>query len=188
MRSLLSLVAAIVISVSAIFLTQSGVALAGFHCVRIHAVSGGFSGNNNIQYVELRMDQPGQTLLRGHTIQFFDASGTLKAQFTFGAMSWNGLIGDSVLVATSEFNAAATGGTADVTFSAANTVGSNGGDPLHPVQLTGGTVVWANGGPTCGMLGPSLTHWRTAVPLLSSGPPRALCPRPARRRRSGCRT
>lgn len=146
MRTLLSLALALVLSVSVLALGQAGTAEASFHCIRIHAVAGGFSGNNNIQFVELRLDQPGQTLLGGHTLQFFNSAGTLKATFTFPSGVTNGLTGDSVLVATSEFNSNVTGGAADFAFSGVNTTGANGGDPLHPVQLTGGSVVWAGAG------------------------------------------
>lgn len=160
MRTLLSLVLAICVSVSVLALEQGRTAEAAFHCMRIHAVMGGFSGNNNIQYVELRMDLGGQTVLGGHTIQFFDAAGTLKATFTFPSGITNGSTGDSTLVATSEFNSNVTGGAADFTFSGANTVGANGGDPLHPVQLTGGSVVFP--GFTCGLL-------RTVVDAVAYG-------------------
>ncbi len=148
MRTLLSLVLAICVSVSVLVVRQAGVAEANFHCMRIHAAIGGYSGNNNIQYVELRMALGGQTVLGGHTLQFFDAAGTLKATFTFPSGVTNGSTGESTLIATSEFNSNVTGGAADFTFSGANTVGANGGDPLHPVQLTGGSVVFP--GITCG--------------------------------------
>lgn len=153
MRSLLSVVLSSLLSVSMLFLSQGNVAYAAFHCVRIHAVAAGFNGNNKIQYVELRMDVGGQTFLAGHSIQFFDATGTLQATFTFppgtfpfGASVANGAIGDSVLIATSEFNAGVTGGASDFTFSGANTTGA---DPLHPVQAPGGSVVWAGPNAAC---------------------------------------
>jgi hypothetical protein len=154
MRALSSLAIAVCLTVSVFAVNQVRTAEAAFHCIRIHAVMGGFNGNNNVQYVELRMDVGGQTALFGHKIQFFDASGTLKAEFTFPTMAWDGTLGTSVLVGTSELNSYATGGAADLTF-AGNTVGINGGHPLHPVQLPGGYVVWANTGPNCnGMPGP----------------------------------
>jgi hypothetical protein len=156
MRSLLSMVLAFLVSVSVLFLTPGGVAYASFHCVRIHAVAGGFNGNNKIQYVELRMDVGEQTLLAGHAIQFFDPTGTLQATFTFplgtfpfGASVANGAVGDSVLIATSEFNSNVAGGAADFTFSGANTTGA---DPLHPVQAPGGSVVWAGPNAACATL------------------------------------
>ena len=146
MRSVLSVVLSLVVSLSALFLTQGGVAVAAFHCVRIHAVAGALNNDTNVQYVELRMDIAGQTFFGGHTLQFFNTAGQLKATFTFPNGPANGAMGDSILVATSEFNSSVTGGSADFTFSGANTTGANGGDPLHPIQLPGGSVVW--GGPS----------------------------------------
>lgn len=151
MRSLFSLLLAVVVAISASFLAQGQVAYAAFHCVRIHAVAGGL-GDNTVQYVELRMDMAGQVFLGGHSVQFFDSSGTLKATFTFPAGVTNGSVGDSVLIATSEFNTHVTGGTSDFTFSGANTTGANGGDPLHPVQPANGSVVWAGPNAACATL------------------------------------
>ncbi|MBI2914116.1 MAG: hypothetical protein HYY03_09385 [Chloroflexi bacterium] len=119
-------------------------AAAAFHLVRIHAVMGGFNGDANIQYVELRMCSPGQTFVGGHTLKFFDGAGTLKATFTFPGGVVNGATGESILIATQEFNTNTVGGDADFTFTSGNTVGSNGGDALHPVQSTGGKVVFAD--------------------------------------------
>jgi hypothetical protein len=152
MRSLASLILAFVLSVplaAVAMLTQAGVADAAFHCIRIHAVAGGVNGNNKVQFVELRMDVGFQTLLTGHTIQFFDAGGVLKATFTFPAGVANGAVGDSILIATSEFASTFTGGNADFIFSGANTTAANGGDALHPVQVPGGQMVWAGPSAAC---------------------------------------
>ncbi len=155
MRSVLSFLAAFVVATSTLVLSQGGVADAAFHCVRIHSVAGGYNGNNNIQFVELRLDMPGHQFVGGHAIQFFDPAGTLKATFTFPTGVTNGSAGDSILVATSEFNAAAAGGTSDFTFTATNTTAANGGDLLHPVQVPGGTVVWASTSGPCFTGGPA---------------------------------
>lgn len=128
---------------------QHGVAEASFHCMRIHAVMGGLDGNANVQYVELRMNTGFQNLVTGKTIEFRDAAGTLKATFTFPSNPANAATGDSILIATSEFNGSVSGGTADFTFSGVNTVGANGGDPLHPVQGPGGKVAFAQGFDNC---------------------------------------
>ena len=154
MRSLLSLLLAFVVATSALLLSGGGVADAAFHCMRIHAVMGGFNGNNNIQYVELRMDVGGQTALAGHKIQFFDATSpvpVLKAEFTFPLgtlpLGANGAVGDSVLIATSEFytNVGVSPGPSDFTFKVAPDPNANttGPDALHPVQVPGGKVVFA---------------------------------------------
>src|SRR3990170_2534810 len=77
-------------------------AYAAFHCMRIHAIMAGFNGDNTIQYVELRMDTAGQSLVSGHQMKFYDAGGTLKATFTFPSSVTNGALGDSILIATKE--------------------------------------------------------------------------------------
>ena len=87
-------------------------AYASFHCMRIHGVLASFNGDGRLQYVELRQNTGGQNFVAGHTLQFFDASNQLQATFTFPALVPNGLTGDSILIATSEFNGAAVGGIA----------------------------------------------------------------------------
>ncbi|HYM14154.1 MAG TPA: hypothetical protein VEZ14_01175 [Dehalococcoidia bacterium] len=154
MRALASVAASLVIAALLILTAGGNVALASFHCVRIHAVMGGFAGNGMIQYVELRMDAAGQNLIAGHVLEFRDATGTLKATFTFPTDVTNASTGDSILIATQELNAAATGGAADYTFSMANTTGANGGDPLHPVQGPNGKVVWAPTFANCSLQAP----------------------------------
>jgi hypothetical protein len=126
-------------------------ALADFHCVRIHAVMGGLSGNNDVQYVELRMRSAGQGNLVGHTILFYDAANTLTATFTFPSGVSTASAGDSILIATTEFDALATGGVSDFTF-AGNTTGS--GDPDHPIHLNGRVVFEPNPAFTCGYPAP----------------------------------
>ena len=154
MRVLPSLLLAICVGLSAFAERPTRSAEASFHCMRIHAVMSGVSGNPDIQYVELRMDFAGQSALTNHTMQFFDATGTLKATFTFPSGVPMGATGESILVATSEFNSIVVGGAADFVFTNANTVGSNGGDPLHPVQALNGSVVWGPAGTQCGIPGP----------------------------------
>ncbi len=155
---IISLLAAGVVTPVLLLVASLGhvdIAYASFHCMRIHAVMAGLNGNSSIQYVELRMDQPGQEFVALQPLQFFDAAGVLKATFTFPVNVTNASTGDSILVATSEFSAAAMGGAADFTFSAANTAASNGGDPLHPVQSPGGKVVWAPGVANCALTVPA---------------------------------
>ena len=166
MRALTSLVAALAIAASLVLVSGGPVAYASFHCIRIHAVLGSYNGNANIQFVELRMDAAGQPFVAGHTVQFRDAAGTLKATFTFPAGVTNSALGESILLATSEFNAAAAGGAADFQFSAVNTVGANGGDPLHPVQAPGGKVAFAQGSDNCD---PGLTATAGEVDSLAYG-------------------
>jgi hypothetical protein len=118
-------------------------AYAAFHCMRIHAVMAGFDGNDDLQFVELRMNSGGQTVLGGHKMRFFDAAGTQTAEFTFPSGVTNGLKGESVLIATAEFNNDWTpGGNADFEFSLANTTGTTTDNRLHPVQYPGGKVIF----------------------------------------------
>ncbi len=154
MRYAQLLLVAIVLSLSLVFV-QGRSASAAFHCMRIHAVMAGFDGDNNVQYVELRMSAALQGILTTHPIKFYDAAGTLKATFTFPSNVTNAALGESILVATQEFNDSAIGGAADFTF-AGNTVGSNGGDPLHPVQAPDGKVTFAEGPTTCVLGGPNV--------------------------------
>lgn len=151
MRAVFALLV-LVAAIAAGFFHASNSAHAAFHLMRIHAVSYGFNGDNTIQYVELRMCSPGQPFLAGHTLQFYDGSNALKATFTFPGNVSNSSNGESILIATAEFNAASvgpggggSGGDADFVFSMANTAGANGGDPLHPVQGPSGKVVFAAG-------------------------------------------
>lgn len=132
-------------------LMPSQPALARNHCMRIHAVMAGFNGDNNVQYVELRMFFPLQDLLTGHTIHFYDGSGIVKAAFTFPTNISNSTLGDSILIATQEFNAVSEGADADFVFSTANTVAFNGGDPLHPIQGPSGKVAYRVGVQNCPM-------------------------------------
>lgn len=150
MRPARSLLFAILVSPAVFFLQQSG-AQAAFHCNRIYAISAGFNGNGNIQFVELRATAANENFVGGHKMKFYDSSNVLKATFTFPSSPANGLNGDSILVATKEFNDVSQGGDADFTFSVgavgyppANTVASNGGDAVHPVQSPGGKVVFAD--------------------------------------------
>ncbi len=159
MRYVISLLAAVGIATLALVSAGSPTALAAFHCMRVHAVMAGYNGNNNIQYVELRMDTGGQSFVGGHDIKFYSGDpsvpANLKATFTFPAnVMGNAGTGDSILIATAEFNSTVMGGTADFVFKAApdpqaNTVGSNGGDPLHPIQSPNGLVYFASGNDNC---------------------------------------
>lgn len=130
-------------------------AFAAFHCMRIHAVMSGFATNDNVQFVELRMNIGGQTALSGHKIRFLDSSGVQQAEFTFPTplgVTLNGLEGDSILIGTQEFNDDySPGGDADFEFSLANTIGA---DPLTPVQGPGGKLIWAPPSTNCALGGP----------------------------------
>ena len=150
----LAIIAVAVIGV-AVLAQSAQPASAAFHLMRIHAVMAGLNGDGNVQYVELRMCGAGQPFVAGHTIKFYDGSNTLKATFTFPSSVGMSSLGESILIATSEYNTASTGpggggsgGDADFVFSGANTVPANGGDALHPVQGPNGRVTFAEGAGT----------------------------------------
>ncbi len=153
MRCAQLLLVAIVLSLALVFV-QGRSAYAAFHCMRIHAVMAGFNGGNDVQYVELRMSSAFQSFVGFRQVKFYDAAGTLKATFTFPNSVTNAARGDSILVATQEFNDATPGGNADFTFTNGNTAGSNGGDPLHPVQSPDGKVTFAEATLNCAFGGP----------------------------------
>jgi len=127
--------------------TQS--AESAFHLMRVYGVMGGAEGNANVQYVELRMSDPGQSIVTGHHICLYDAAGNAWARFRFPSSVANGSDEASILVGTTEFNNAWAGGSADFTFSAANTVAINGSaDPAHPVVTGSGKVAFGTDGAT----------------------------------------
>jgi len=82
-------------------------------------------------------------------------------------------MGDSILIATQEFNSNVTGGAADFVFTNANTAGFNMGDPLHPIQKPDGKVQFEPAGPRCsrslvgvsgGPVRGAARAWRLAFP------------------------
>lgn len=122
-------------------------AFAAFHCMRIHAVMHGYNGDEDAQFVELRLNAAGQSFVGGHKLRFLDANGLQKAEFTFPGNIANAATGDSILIASREFNDLYTpGGNADFEFNGQNTSGL---DPLSPVQGPGGKVIFAPGQGNC---------------------------------------
>jgi hypothetical protein len=157
-------------------------ALAGFHCMRIHAVMGGFNTNDNVQFVELRMNAAGQTLVSGHKVRFLDSAGTQTAEFTFPSGVVNGLKGDSILIGTAEFNNDySPGANADFEFTLANTTGTSNDNRLHPVQPDG-KVIFDPLGTGCALSGPpidSVTYGTGAVTANWDGSKAAALPSPS---------
>ena len=76
--------------------------------MRIDEVMAGAGGDATIQFVELKMNSPGQTFVSGHQIWFFDAGGVQTGTFTFTGNVSNGNTNDSILVGTVAFEAVAT--------------------------------------------------------------------------------
>ena len=122
-------------------LSGVGTSNATFHLMRIYEVMGGAAGATNIQYVEMRMAEPGQNLVGGHTICFFDANGAPWARFKFAANVASSIDESSILVGSSEFDTAWAAGSPDATFSGANTVAINpSADVNHPIPVPAGKV------------------------------------------------
>jgi len=129
---------------------------ANFHCMRIGAVMGGANGNADIQYVELRLVAGGQNAVAGHEITFRNDMGALQATFVFPTNVGSGVDGASILIATAEFDAAASvnpdflfsdGTVVDPDTSMtvpSNTTGT--GDRNHPVQVPDGKVTFEEAG------------------------------------------
>jgi hypothetical protein len=118
---------------------------AAFHLMRIHNVMGGASGSSTIQYVELRMSDPGQNFVSSHVICFFDTAGAPYARFTFPGNVASGADEASILIGTAEFDAAWAAGSPDFTFSAANTTAiAAGADVNHPIRQPGGKVIFGS--------------------------------------------
>ncbi|HSP54318.1 MAG TPA: hypothetical protein VLS25_01920, partial [Dehalococcoidia bacterium] len=129
-------------------------AAASFHIMRVYGVMGSATGDPNIQYVELRMADPGQNFLSsgslGTTVLcLFDASGAPYARFKFPSDVANGADEASILTGTAEFDTNWAAGSPDFTFSAANTTAIAGGaDVLHPVRSPAGKVAFGTDGAT----------------------------------------
>jgi hypothetical protein len=137
-----SLVIAILVAVSALTaVSQVQDSGAAFHIMRVYGVMGGAGGDADVQYVELRMAAAGQSLVSGHHLCLYDASGSPYARFAFTSNVPNSANGSSILIGTSEFGAGWAAGSPDFLFSGANTVAIAGGaDVGHPVRSAAGKV------------------------------------------------
>jgi len=185
MRNLRLLIIVLAVLGAGLFAESAREAHAAFHLMRIHAVMDGLNGDGNVQYVELRMCNAGQSFLAGHSIKFYDGSNMLKATFTFPDIGGplvpditNSAAGESILIGTSEYNTASigpgmggSGGDADFVFSMANTTAANGGDPLHPVQGPNGRLLSLKAVAQGVSLLPQLIRWPT-----ERGPPTTHLP------------
>lgn len=82
-------------------LRQETPADASFHYLRIHAVMIGFQGNEDVQYVELRMAEGGQTQTAGKVLCIFNHSGVPVGRFTFQSNhTLSSDAGSSILIGT----------------------------------------------------------------------------------------
>ena len=129
--------------VLAALFTQAQDAQAAFHCMRIHAVMGGAGGDTSIQYVELRMNFSGQTFVSAGQLKFYDAAGNLTGTFTPPGDVPNGVLGDSILIGTTAFDAAWAAGSPDFIMPA-------------NVITPSGKVTFAEGSANCQPGGPNV--------------------------------
>jgi cysteine-rich repeat protein len=81
-------------------LSLLGPAQATFHLMKIVEVFAGTPASPQAQYVVLQMYAPGQNLVGGHTVTFFNAAGALVATFTFPGNVANGANQAKILIAT----------------------------------------------------------------------------------------
>lgn len=105
-------------------------ASATFHLMLIREVYPGSAANPNAEYVELQMYSPGQTLLAGHVIRTYSASGSIVGEDAFGADVANGANQSTIVMATPEAEAQF-GIAADGTLS-----------PSGQLDPAGGAVCW----------------------------------------------
>lgn len=82
-------------------LRQETPADASYHYLRIHTVMTGYQGNTDVQYVELRMAEGGQTQTAGKVLCIFNPSGVPVGRFTFQSNHALGSDpGSSILIST----------------------------------------------------------------------------------------
>ncbi len=150
----LTVLAAVIVGL----LAQPQPASAAFHWMRVYAVMGGADGNANIQYVELRMADPGQIFVSATEICFFDAAGDPWARFSFPGSVANGVDEASILIGTTtpapgvNFDSSWAAGSPDFSF-AGNTTGiAVGADPEHPVVPGSGKVAFGQADANCNFL------------------------------------
>ena len=101
-----------------VLLSLLGPAQATFHLMKIVEVFAGTPASPQAQYVVLQMYAPGQNLVGGHTVKFFNTAGALVATFTFPDSVPNGANQAKILVATPQA-AAFFGITPDLSMTAA---------------------------------------------------------------------
>jgi hypothetical protein len=74
-----------------------------FHLMRISEVMTQAAGDPRIQFVELTMTDPGQNLVGGHDLFFYDAHGNLTGSFELPADVASGADGATILLGTQAF-------------------------------------------------------------------------------------
>src|ERR1700674_4391578 len=133
--------ALLALSLGTALLTNPGQSSASFHIMRIDAGMAGYYGNTNIQYVELRMADAGQSFVSNAELCFFDSAGAPYARYKFPSDVSNPADGASILIGTTEFASAWPAGVPDFTFTApAASAIAGGADFTHPLRAPGGRI------------------------------------------------
>jgi len=143
MRKARFLIIALLVLGAVQFLQSGHAADASVHVMRIWEVGGGAFGNDNIQWVELRMPSPSQNFTNGSVMCFYNSAGQARVRVAFTVNVGQGPDNASILIGTNEFDSAWAAGSPDfVIGGAGNTVTALNGepDPNHPVQYPGGKV------------------------------------------------
>ena len=94
------------LGIAFLFFSAPQQADAAFHIMNINEVMAGANGYSDIQFVELQMEASGQNLVSGHTIDFYNAGGTITGTFTFPSNVGNAANGSSILIGTTAFASA----------------------------------------------------------------------------------
>lgn len=162
MRPVLAFAALLTIMLAVVIARMSTsdtpVAEASSHEVRIYAVMGGGDNDDSIQFVELRQAIGGQNQVQNAQLCFYDENGVPWARFVFPAMANSGSSQSSILVASQAMADAwnvSGGATPDVIFSAANTMAldqDNLADVTAPIVHPNGAIVYEANTPdtSCG--------------------------------------
>jgi hypothetical protein len=90
----------------AVVLGCAGRADATFHLMSISELGAGFGGNADVQFIELRLDAPGQTNLTNTRLTAFAADGTATELVLADHPVANGTTGANILYATAAFQTA----------------------------------------------------------------------------------
>jgi hypothetical protein len=153
-------------------------ARAAFHLMMVVEVFPGFAASPAAQYVELQMYAAGQNFVAGHSVQVFDAAGSLVGTFTFPGHVANGASQASLLIATSEAQSVF-GVTADLVMSPV--IAAPGGKVCFTGPTPPDCVAWGSyGGSPVGVGNPfgpgGLTLGQAAGRRLDRGSPGLLDP------------
>ncbi len=82
--------------------SRAGATSSTFHLVMVREIYPGSAASPDAEYVELQMHAPGQELVHGHQISFFDATGSPLGSTVFDADVARGTSQSTIVAATSQ--------------------------------------------------------------------------------------